>query len=245
MNAPRPLLLSFGGFVLSFLLVYLGVGYPWPSKKAKAQASAPQGSSPPAPAAPAPVSSLPQPPSAPDPALPRLLITPDSLGPIRLGMTLEEAGRAIPEARLKRTSDGDGAALVAVEIGGQELMVLFADEEDPEGPIDGSKRIEVIETFSPSCSTALGIHPGSSIADAEKAMGPTVRILKSEIESREYIAFRNQPPHTTFRLDYTGIFPEGSNETTRYQPEAKIFSIAISARGGFAPDPEPPKDALR
>lgn len=68
---------------------------------------------------------------------------------------------------------------------------------------------------------------GSLIADVEKILGPVSEIILSEIESREYVRFRNQPPHMLFRLDYTGQFAEGSRRTTRYAPGAKIFSIAV------------------
>ncbi|HET9025434.1 MAG TPA: hypothetical protein VFN64_12740, partial [Burkholderiaceae bacterium] len=36
------------------------------------------------------------------------LITAASIGPIRLGMTLDDARRTLPTARFERTSDGDG-----------------------------------------------------------------------------------------------------------------------------------------
>ena len=51
--------------------------------------------------------------------------------------------------------------------------------------------------------------------------------MKSEIESREYVEFDRQPLHLTFRLDYTGIFPDEGRRTTKYDPRARILSIGV------------------
>ena len=47
------------------------------------------------------------------------------------------------------------------------------------------------------------------MTDVEGVFGQTKEIVKSEIESREYIEFEMQPAYLTFRLDYTGIFSAG------------------------------------
>lgn len=61
-------------------------------------------------------------------------------------MTLDEAKAALPAAVLTRTSDGEGVALVEVKLGDEQLMVLYAGEEDPAAPVDMKKRIKNIET---------------------------------------------------------------------------------------------------
>jgi hypothetical protein len=129
-------------------------------------------------------------------------------------MTLDEARKALPSATFKRATDGDGAALVEVRFAPAPTtaVLVWADEDDSDAPIDWSKKIVTIETFSPAFHTAAGIHPGSSISEAEKAYGKTKAIKKSEIESREYITFARQPAHLTFRL-----------------AEGKIHSIAVSS----------------
>ena len=109
-------------------------------------------------------------------------------------------------------------------------MVLFAGEEDPSKPINWSQKISSMETFSPSYSTSLGVHPGSLVAETEKQHGKVVRIIESEIESRQFVEFKNQPRGMTFRIDYSGIFKKGQRETVNYRPDAKILSITISAR---------------
>jgi hypothetical protein len=164
------------------------------------------------------------------PGLTTCLISATKVGPIQLGVTLDEAKKSFPTTTFDRTSDGDGVALVSVKVGREELMTLYADEEDSEAPINWSRKITNIETFSALCHMANGIHPESKITEVEKILGKTRKIQKSEIESREYIEFTNQPKSISFRLDYTGIFEGGAMTTKKFNPEAKIFSILISSR---------------
>lgn len=66
------------------------------------------------------------------------------------------------------------------------------------------------------------------VTDVERRFGPVRQVTLSEIEQRQYVEFARQPAFLTFRLDYTGIFVPGAHETTRFEPGAKIFSIAVS-----------------
>lgn len=155
------------------------------------------------------------------------LISADGIGGIRLGMTIDEARRAVAGAEFKRASDGDGAALVAVVLGADASVSISADEDDPDAPIDWSKTIRVIETFSPSCHTGDDVRPGMLVLEVEKVFGPVKQIMKSEIESREYITFERQPENLIMRLDDTGEFPQGSRVTQRFSAGAKLLSIAV------------------
>ena len=156
------------------------------------------------------------------------VVSKSGMGSIRLQMTLDEARRALTVAKFERTSDGDGAALVEVTLAPDESMILWADEDDSGDPIDWSKRIKTIETFSQAFHTVEGVHPGSRVTDVEMVFGKTREIEKSEIESRQYVTFEKQPSYLTLRLDYTGIFSAGSRQTTKFEPDAKILSIAVS-----------------
>lgn len=156
------------------------------------------------------------------------LISSTGIGAVRLAMTLDEARRAIPSATFARTSDGDGAALVEVTLTSDTALIVFAGEDDASAPIDWTKRISMIETFSPAFATAEGVRPGALVRDVESVFGRTREIVKSEIESREYIAFENQPTYLTLRLDYTGVFQGAARATKEYQPDARILSIAVS-----------------
>ena len=157
-------------------------------------------------------------------------VTSGGIGPLRLGMTLQAAQHAMPQARLSRTSDGEGVALVNVALEGESLAVAYAGEDDAEKPLDMARPIEHLETFSAACASAEGIHPGSTVEEGEAAYGPLRIIRRSEIESREYVEFEHQPPGLQFRLDYSGDFAEGESETRRHAPGARILSIAVSGR---------------
>lgn len=158
------------------------------------------------------------------------VVSESGIAPIQLGMTLRDAKLAMPNAGFERSTDGDGAALITVSRGTDDVMTLSANEDDPDDAIDWNRKISVIETFNPSCRTAEGVYPRMPIKNAEKIYGKTKEIVRSEIESREYIEFQNQPAHLLFRIDYTGIFADGSRRTTKYAPDGRIFSIAVVPR---------------
>ena len=158
------------------------------------------------------------------------LISQSGIGGIQMDMTLAEARLSLPQATFERTSDGDGAALIRVTGSPDLEVVLSADEEDPDAPIDWSKRIQSIETRSPRFHTAEGVRVGSLVADIQKVFGPVREIVESEIESRQYVTFEKQPTWLTLRLDYTGVFPSGSRKTTQYKPGARVLSISVSSR---------------
>lgn len=163
-------------------------------------------------------------------AVPRYAISEDGIGPIKLGMTLFEAKKSFPWATFSRSTDGDGVALVSVRTKESQVMVLFAGERDSSQPIDWSQHISSIETSSPSLSTRLGVRPGDLIAKAERIYGKVQKIVKSEIESRQYAEFKNQPRGVIFRIDQSGIFADRKVETRAYRPSAKILSITIHSR---------------
>ena len=104
--------------------------------------------------------------------------------------------------------------MVDVSVGSDQMIVAYAGEDDAESPVDSTKPIKQLETFSDKCVTASGVHPGMLVSDAEKIMGKTKSVATSEIESREYIEFEKQPVWMTIRLG----------------PESKLLSIAIATR---------------
>jgi hypothetical protein len=132
------------------------------------------------------------------------LITANGIGPIQLGMTLAEARKAAPKAAFSRTSDGDGAALVQIALAPDVTVQAWADEEDPEKPIDWRKKILSLATFSGAFRTAEGAYPGIKVSDANRVYGATETIETSEIESRQFITFAKHPRGLLFRLDETG-----------------------------------------
>src|SRR4051812_47300983 len=81
------------------------------------------------------------------------LITPRSVGPVRLGMTVATARKLLKGLRLERTSDGDGVALIAATRGKRTPMVLYAGESDASAPIQEKAKIENIEVTASSYRT--------------------------------------------------------------------------------------------
>jgi hypothetical protein len=110
-----------------------------------------------------------------------------------------------------------------------ESLTVWAGEDDPDLPIDWAKPIRTVEAFDPAFSTAEGIRVGLPVVLAERIWGPVREIVKSEIESREFVTFARQPAAFALRIDYSGLFAAGARQTTRYRPDAKIMSISISS----------------
>jgi hypothetical protein len=129
------------------------------------------------------------------------LLTSDSAGPVRLGMTVGEARKAVKPFTLRRTSDGEGIALIAVDNGSDSVMTLFAGEGDSISPIDERATIEQIEVRDSTFHTAQGIHVGMSVRDTERILGKVKEVSTSEIESRRYVRFTDHPKGIVFRVE--------------------------------------------
>ena len=156
-----------------------------------------------------------------------LLISAAGIGRVRLGMTIDEVRGAIPSARIERTSDGDGAALVAITLAHGEVLVAYADEANASAPVDGSRPIESVTATTAEFRTAYGVRVGATIPEVESAFGPLEEITLSEIEGRHFAAFERQPDWVVLRLNYGGIFAGDSTRTRRYTPEARILGVTV------------------
>ncbi len=156
------------------------------------------------------------------------LITANSAGKVKLGMTIAEVRNAVAPMRLSRTSDGEGVALIAVKQGRNDVMTIYADEEDRDAPIDNNARVEQIWVWNKTYMTAAGVHPGMLVSAAERRYGKVEEIVRSEIESREFAIFANHPAGLVLRLNSgDGDFPARSSTTTKYKSNASILSINI------------------
>lgn len=165
------------------------------------------------------------------------LITPKSVGPVKLGMTVATARKLLKGLHLERASDGDGAALIAATRGKQTPMVLYAGESDASAPIQEKAKIENIEVTDSSYATKAGVHPGMLLKDAEKFYGKVKVLEISEIEAREYVTFTSAPEGLAFRCRsgeggvagrYAPVSaknPNGGRSSKTYVPTARIYSI--------------------
>lgn len=160
-------------------------------------------------------------------------ITKNSVGPVRLGMTVAQARRALPAMKLKRTTDGEGLALIEVTEGKTSVMTLYAGEENPERPIKEGAKIEYITVHDSRYAMPDGTHPGMPLRDAEKKYGKILRIYRSEMEMREYADFPKPPSGFTLQLGTAadsgeaGAYAEGTSEAKRYTPRAIVLNISI------------------
>lgn len=166
------------------------------------------------------------------------LITATAAGKVKMGMTVAEVRSAVSPMTVSRTSDGDGVALIGVNLSAQQapglsddermVMMLYADEEDAQAPINENARISNIEVWDKTYKTDKGVHVGMLLKDVESIYGRVRDISRSEIESREYATFTNQPAGISFRASYdAGKYRAGEYTSTEYNPAATIYSISI------------------
>ena len=162
----------------------------------------------------------------------RILITEAAIGPVRLGMRVAQVRTVLRPFTLSRTTDGEGVALIAVNRGNKTVLTLYACEPDPAARINERGVIEFIEAWDPSFRTAGGIHAGMPLREVEQKYGKLKEISLSEIESREFATFANQPKGIHLRVmnenGMAGVYKRGETKTMRYEPGTYVFSISIS-----------------
>lgn len=160
-------------------------------------------------------------------------ITSNSVGVVRLGMTVNQARTALKGYKLKRTSDGEGVSLIEVSRNGKAMINLFAGEADSGDAINGRAKIEYIEALDAAYKTADGVHPQMSVKDAEKKLGKLKKIEVSEIEQREFATFAQKPKNLSFLIrdedhGLDGIYAEGKKESAKTSHAARIYSISVA-----------------
>jgi hypothetical protein len=165
------------------------------------------------------------------------LITSNSAGDVRLGMTIAQARKALKGVDMSKYRSGDGLVMIQVIKKGKDVMHLFTGEEDSESKINEKAKIEFIEVFDANYKTVEGIRPTMLIKNAEKILGKIDRVFVSEIEAREFVIFKRKPKGLAFHVQveretgkymYAGIYPDGKREGTRCVPTAYILGIQIS-----------------
>jgi len=164
---------------------------------------------------------------------PALLITKNSAGSVRLGMTIAQARKILPKQKFSRTTDGEGLALIEVKNGQALEMILYAGEDSSESPINDQAKVQAIFVLGEKYMTAEGVHPGMLLSEVEKKYGKLTEIIMSEIESREYAEFSKKPASLLLRvglpeIGIAGKYAEGKRETKAYVPSAVVKNIEIS-----------------
>jgi len=166
----------------------------------------------------------------------RFRIGKEGVGPVRLGMTIAQARRALPGRTLKRSNTGDGLALVQVTQGDRHLFDLYAAEDDYRDPIDERARIEMILVGDSAYATTTGVRPEMRVREVEKRYGKLKEIRLQELESREFATFTGGPPAFLFELyapaggyagKYASARPDFGATTRRYVTTARIYRIWV------------------
>ena len=158
-------------------------------------------------------------------------ITQQAIGGIRLGMTTKQVKQKFPQAKIQRSSDGEGVALIMIRLQPKIEIVAYADEINPDKPINVNRKIIWLGSNSPNCKTAAGVHKGMKVAEVEKRYGKFINIQRSEIEAREFANFKNQPKWLTIQVEHgSGAFPENAElaaKTRRYVKNAVVEQLSI------------------
>ena len=162
------------------------------------------------------------------------LVTRNSAGVIKLGMKVADVRRAVAPMKVSRTVDAEGIALVAVKRGKKTEVTIYAGQLDQRRAVNDQAVVEEIQVWDRSYRTAEGIGPGSLLSDAEKVYGPIKTIMKTQIESREFVEFRSHPPGIEFRMSggerEAGIYAPGKSETTSYHSGAYFQALLVTGK---------------
>ncbi len=176
--------------------------------------------------------------SEPESIEPNYLITSDSVGGIRLGMTIREARNLLKGTELIRGED-EGMDIIEVMLGNKALMYFFAEKGNPnyDAPIDENTKITRITVIDSRYATAAGIHTGMKITEVEREYGLLKEIVLYELDESEHAAFSNQPGNFDFTVAQPGAYREGVRAgiyrrddytTTSYNPNAIVSAITVS-----------------
>lgn len=181
------------------------------------------------------------------------LITPSQIGSVRLGMTFGELKQQYPQATYRVTPLPDIPVAIAVTQSNEDLFYFVTNAPlSNELPPDNAA-IELILTNHSRYSTASGIKPGSSLAEATQAYGDVNLYFSPDAEYAEF----QQHPETADAVmgfwvqgqqgqaagEYQWInkqaahcesAPSGYCETTTFDPNAKIAFISIANKTEIA-----------
>ncbi|TVP67860.1 MAG: DUF1176 domain-containing protein [Nodularia sp. (in: Bacteria)] len=167
------------------------------------------------------------------------LITTNSVGTAKLGMTLGELKQDLGEdATFKATPLGvdAGEGIKVTQYGNVLYLLGFAEQKQP---ITNNSQITMITVDNPSYRTTAGIGAGTPLKEAVAAYGQATLSYNWNNEGREYIKFAqglgadtgvwirsNQWTLTEFAGIYSDTKSE-FNETQKYHDHAGIGSITI------------------
>jgi hypothetical protein len=150
------------------------------------------------------------------------LITPNSVGPVTLGMDMNDVQAALPETSSKTEPDGEGIEWINIDNKGDVLMSILLNEEHA---------VSLIRVFSPQFHTEQGVAVGDNLQSAADKLGGLNEIQSTEIESREFATFKNAPTNIEFQVSgkdgTAGVYGNDETNTSIAAPSASIQSIWV------------------
>ena len=154
------------------------------------------------------------------------VITPHNIAGIQLGQTLAQVKHAHPQAKINSEADAEVGDITLITLPNNIEIFALLD--------DNTSQITWLETPSPACHTANGIHPHMTLHDAEKTLGNVRDIEMSEVEMRQFARFAQQPKWLNIRV-YGGDFGNIPSahfrlplHTQKYHHDARIISLFIA-----------------
>ena len=179
------------------------------------------------------------------------LITETSVGVVKLGMTVGEAEKVLPEGLKLGPAPGDeGSTLIGVYEGDKLLFTIGSYEDDSRGEdelpsINEKQKVEVMLIMDSRFKTAEGIQVGMPIAEVEKKYGKLKEMFNYPHEG-EFGKFTNQPEYLRFYFKPKGDFyeagiyeavpncteenyPPACRIAKKYNPDSYIFEMSISS----------------
>jgi hypothetical protein len=161
------------------------------------------------------------------------LITSNSVGPVRLGMTLAQVRKAAGRMKLKKGEGIEGIPAVEVMSGSQTDMVLYFKDNDGmdrfsknASKIYEFSKVEMINVLSDRYQTSQGVRIGTLLSKAEKQLGKLENISHTEPRG-ENIAVFTAFPNLMFTVSDDLVFKEGERTTKTYKSNSKIDEIFV------------------
>lgn len=164
-------------------------------------------------------------------------ITPEGLGPIALGSTIDAVRDALPDPYVL----GDEVPIApdlqghVVSVDGTVHVLIPSTERGT---------VETVIVLDQSYQTPEGIGPRSLIGDGEDIYGDVRLQWSEEDQGREQVLFANGPSGLSFRASeavgpQAGIYGDDQTRTVLYDPSSRLTSIWIigdeDASGADAP----------
>ncbi len=177
------------------------------------------------------------------------LVTKDSVGKIKIGMTIGEAEKVLNGMEFRPVPEGEGEGMSIGVFEGEKLQLEIGywgypefekDSKgapiymDPNGkrlepklpPFDKNQRIIIINIYDPRYKTAEGVHIGMTIADAEKKYGNVLLTQTAISHVWEVGEFPNAPTYLGFAFkasvnDTVGIYGDVPNCGKNLPPECR------------------------